>query len=146
MVTYEIVHEWMALANLIIMMAALFLIGFSLLLEKKKKWNWHGNVMLLVMTISGLLLIAHMGPSLVSAVIESVKSLNIVAITGVIHGVIGAFALFLGLWLVGVWAFTQSGDNRYCFSRKKVMWKILTLWLVSLGLGVSYYVLHITLG
>ncbi len=102
--------------------------------------------MLLIMTVTGLLVVVHMGPSLVSAIEDSVKSLDLVAVTGVVHSLIGFFALFSGLWLVAVWAYVQSGNSNFCMAKKKWMWTILTLWLLSLGLGVLYYLLHITFG
>jgi hypothetical protein len=144
--TYVEVHEWMALANLVISVCALILIGLSMFLEKKRKFVWHGNSMLVVMMITGLLVIAHMGPSFVTALNESLRGFDLAATMGVIHGVIGAVSLFLGVWLVGVWAYTQSGENRFCTTRKSLMWKILALWLLSMGLGTLYYMLHISLG
>jgi hypothetical protein len=146
LITYVEVHEWMATANLLIMISALTLIALSMFFERKKKWVWHGNTMLLIMTITGLLVVVHMGPSLVSAIVDSLKGLDLVAVTGVIHGLIGFFALFSGLWLVAVWAYVQSGNSNFCMAKKKWMWRILTLWLLSLGLGILYYLLHITVG
>ena len=145
-VTFEVVHELMAQANVVILIGAAFLIVVSLFLERKKKWVWHGNSMMVVMIITVLLVLAHMGPSFVSAVLEAVNSLDIVAVVGVIHGVIGVFALVLGAGLVWVWSINESSSTGYCFSRKNLMLKILALWLVSLGLGGLYYLLHITFG
>jgi hypothetical protein len=146
MATYEMVHEWMAIANLVILVGVLILIGLGIFLVRKRKLVWHGNTMLVVMMITGLLVIAHMGPSFVTALSESLSGFDLVATMGVIHGVIGAISLFLGVWLVGVWAYTQSGENRFCVTRKRLMWRILALWLLSLGFGMLYYVLHISLG
>jgi hypothetical protein len=146
MITYEQVHEWMALANLLILVGVLMLIGLSMFLEKKRKFVWHGNSMLVVMMITGLLVIVHMAPSFVSAVGESLSGFDTVATMGVVHGVIGVVALFLGVWLVGTWAYIQSGETRFCMARRKWMWRILALWLLSLGLGGLYYVLHISFG
>jgi len=145
LITYEEVHEWMALINLAILVSLLMLIGLSIFLQRKKKFVWHGNTMLVVMIIVSLLTVAHMGPSLISAVLEALRGFDIVAITGIIHSIIGAVTLSLGVWLVGVWAY-GSGETSFCASRKKLMWKILTLWLTSLGIGIVYYVLHISLG
>ena len=145
MVTFEVVHEWMAQANLVILFIALGLIGISLYLEKKRKWVWHGNSMMVVMLITVLLVIAHMGPSFVSAVSE-LSVFNFVALTGVIHGLIGAVTHVLGVWFVWVWAINESSSTNFCAPRKKFMWKILVLWLLSLGLGGLYYILHISFG
>jgi hypothetical protein len=146
MVTFDVVHELMAQANLVILFGALGLIGVSLYLEKKRKWVWHGNSMMVVMLISVLLVIAHMGPSFVSAVSETVATFNFVALSGVIHGLIGAVAVVLGAWFVWVWAINESSSTAFCAPRKKFMWKILAFWLLSLILGALYYILHINFG
>jgi hypothetical protein len=145
LITYAEVHEWMALINLAILVSLLMLIGLSIFLQRKKKFVWHGNTMLTVMIITSLLTVAHMAPSLVSAVAEALKGFSIVAITGIFHSIIGALTVLLGVWLVGVWAY-GSGETSFCAPRKKLMWKILTLWIVSLGIGIFYYLLHISLG
>jgi hypothetical protein len=146
MVTFEMVHEWMAEANLVILFIALGLIGLSLYLEKKHKWVGHGNSMMVVMLITVLLVVAHMGPSFVSSVSETVTAFNFVALSGVIHGLIGAVAIVLGAWFVWVWAINESSSTKFCVPRKKLMWKILALWFLSLSLGGLYYILHINFG
>ncbi len=145
-VDYETVHEWMAEVNLFIFFAALGLIALSIYLEKKKKWVWHGNSMMIVMIITVLLLIAHMGPSFVSSVSEAINNADLVASVGVIHGIIGAIGLIFGVWLVWVWSINESSNTRFCAPRKKLMLKILAIWILSLGLGGLYYLLHITFG
>ena len=133
----------MAQANLVILIGVLVLVGLSIFLEKKKKWIWHGNTMLIVVMITGLLVLAHMGPSLLRIFGEG---FDVVALSGIVHSLFGSMAVILGIWLVGMWAYVQSSETRYCTRRKKLMWKILLLWLISLGLGILYYILHITLG
>ena len=81
-VTYDEVHEWMAFANLVIQIAILLLIGLSLLLKKKKKFVWHGNVMLVAVLINGVLLLSHMGPSLIYLLREEIPLLDSVAFVG----------------------------------------------------------------
>jgi hypothetical protein len=142
-VSFDQVHEWMAQANLVILIGVLLLVGLSIFLEKKRKWIWHGNTMLLVVMITGLLVIAHMGPSLVRIFGEE---FDVVALAGIVHSIFGIVAVVLGIWLVGMWAYVQSSETRYCAERKELMWKILVLWLIALGLGALYYVLHISLG
>jgi hypothetical protein len=144
-VTYDEVHEWMAFANLVIQIAILLLIGLSLLLKKKKMFVWHGNVMLVAVMINGLLLISHMGPSLIYLLREEIPVLDSVAFVGLFHGIVGAVAEFLGIWLVGTWAYVQS-ETKYCIKRKKLMRTILAFWIVALALGFLYYLLHIVWG
>jgi hypothetical protein len=144
-VTYYEVHEWMAFANLIIQIIVLLLISLSLILKKKKRFVWHGNIMLVAVLINGLLLVAHMGPSLIYLLREEIPVLDPVAFLGLFHGVIGAVAEFLGIWLVGTWAYIQS-ETKYCIKRKKLMQIILGFWVLALGLGFLYYLLHIVRG
>ena len=144
-VTYDEVHEWMAFANLVLQIVILLLIGLSLLLKRKKMFAWHGNVMLVAVLINGVLLISHMGPSLIYLLREEIPVLDSVAFVGLFHGIVGAVAEFLGIWLVGTWAYVQS-ETKYCVKRKKLMRTILAFWIVALGLGFLYYVLHIMWG
>jgi hypothetical protein len=146
MVSFEVVHEWMAETNVVIFFVALVLIFLSLYLVKKRKLVWHGNSMMIVMIITTLLLLSHMGPSFVSAFSETVTAFNIVTAMGVIHGIIGAIGLIFGVWLVWVWAINESSSTQFCAPRKKLMWKILAIWLVSLALGLLYYALHLSFG
>jgi hypothetical protein len=144
-VTYDEVHEWMALANLVIEIVVLLLLALSLYLEKKKKFAWHGNVMLVAVLITGVLVVSHMGPSLIYLLREEVPILDPIALVGLSHGIIGAIAEFLGIWLVGTWAYVQS-DIKYCIQRKKLMRIILAFWVLALGVGILYYFLHIVWG
>jgi hypothetical protein len=147
MVTYAVVHEWMAQANLIILVSIVSaLIVLSIFLQRRRKFVWHGNTMLVVVMIASLLTVVHMGPSFGWVAIEAWGNFNMVALLGLVHGVIGVVTLLLGAWLVGVWAFGESSETRFCAPRKKLMWKILTLWLISLALGLIYYPLHLILG
>ena len=144
-VSYYEVHEWMAFTNLILQIVVLLLIGLSLFLKKKKKFVWHGNVMLVAVLITGVLVVSHMGPSLIYLLREEIPVLDPIALVGLFHGIIGAVAEFLGIWLVGTWAYVQE-DIKYCIQRKKLMRAILVFWVLSLGVGVLYYLLHIVWG
>ena len=144
-VTYDEVHEWMALANLVIEIVVLLLIALSLYLKKKKKFAWHGNVMLVAVLITGVLVVSHMGPSLIYLLREEIPVLDPIALVGLSHGIIGAIAEFLGIWLVGTWAYVQA-DIKYCIQRKKLMRIILTFWVIALSVGILYYLLHIVWG
>lgn len=141
-VTYLEVHELMAQANLVIQTIVLFLIVFAIVLERKKKFVWHGNVMLVAVIITGLLLVMHMGPAFFNVVKEGVGSLDGVALFGMAHGIIGAVAWALGIWLTVVWAHFES-QTTFCVMNKKWMLRILALWIVALGFGYVYYVIHI---
>jgi hypothetical protein len=144
--TYVQVHEWMAQANLVILVAVLsVLIVLSIFLQKRRKFVWHGNTMLVVVMIATLLTVAHMGPSFVRVVSETLESFNVVALMGVVHGVVGLATISVGAWLVGMWALGESGETRFCAPRRRLMLIILILWIIALGLGIAYYPLHLIL-
>jgi uncharacterized membrane protein YozB (DUF420 family) len=144
-VNYYEVHEWMAFANLVIQIIVLLLIGLSLFLKRKKKFTWHGNVMLVAVLITGVLVVSHMGPSLIYLLREEIPVLDPIALVGLFHGIVGVIAEFLGIWLVGTWAYVQA-DIKYCIKRKKLMRVILTFWVLALSVGVLCYLLHIVWG
>jgi hypothetical protein len=135
----------MAFANLVIQIIIFLLMSVSLWLKRKKQFVWHGNVMLVAVLINGLLVISHMGPSLIYLLREEIPVLDPVALVGLFHGIIGTVAEFLGIWLVGTWAYVQE-ETKYCVQRKKLMRIILTFWVLSLGVGFLYYLLHIVWG
>lgn len=101
--------------------------------------------MLVAVLINGVLLVGHMGPSLIYLLREEIPVLDPIAFIGLFHGITGAVAEFLGIWLVGTWAYIQS-EIKYCIKRKKLMRIILAFWVLALGLGFFYYLLHITWG
>jgi hypothetical protein len=147
LLTFDEVHEWMAITNLIILVCVVsVLIVFSMFLQRKRKFVWHGNTMMVVIMIATLLTVVHMGYAFIFVVIEALESFNWVAFLGIVHGVIGLSALLSGIWLIGVWALGESSELRFCAPRKRLMWKILVLWIITLALGITYYPLHLTLG
>jgi hypothetical protein len=147
MLTFAEVHEWMALANLVLLVSIVsVMIGVSILLQRKRKFVWHGNVMLVVIMIATLMTVAHMGYGFVFVVKEAIESFNWVAFMGIVHGIIGLVTLSLGIWLVGMWSLGESSEIRFCAPRKNLMWKILALWIVTLAIGIVYYPLHLILG
>ncbi len=145
--TFATVHESMAIANLLILSCAVsILIGVSLILQRKKKFVWHGNAMMVAFIIVILMTTLHMGYAFIFVIKETLSSFNWVAFLGAIHGVIGLAALLPGIWMIGVWALGESSELRFCAPKKKMMWKILALWGLTLALGLIYYPLHLALG
>ena len=135
----------MAFANLVIQIIIFLLISVSLWLKRKKQFVWHGNVMLVAVLINGVLMVSHMGPSLIYLLREEIPVLDPVALVGLFHGITGAVAEFLGIWLVGTWAYVQE-ETKYCVQRKKLMRIILAFWVLALVVGFLYYLLHIIWG
>lgn len=135
----------MAMANLVAQTSVLLLIGLSLWLKKRGSFVWHGNTMFIAVIIPTLFVISHMGPAIVSVTKETIGTPNLVSIVGMIHAVVGATAIFLGLWLVNMWGFVWQSTG-ICAQKKRLMLRILIFWLIALGIGILYYGLHIGFG
>jgi len=120
-----------------IIVLALLLYGYWMKL--KLKYIRHGTVMTLVIVIHLASVIAIMVPSLVLAVIPEYLLIHVsgvVSIISLVHVPIGTLAILLGAWFIISWRL--QGVNG-CFSRKKFMLPTMTLWFVSLILGITLY-------
>jgi len=135
--TTTALHDWMQYANIVAQIGILSLIVLSLILKKKGRYVWHGNVMLLAVVINMITLLAHMGPSLIYLPDEPF----FVTILGIIHAIIGTVGVVLGFWIAVPWAF---GDSKIqsCAKKRKHMHKTTMLWILSFVLGMIFYVLH----
>jgi uncharacterized membrane protein YozB (DUF420 family) len=109
----------------------------SLILKKKGRYVWHGNVMLLAVVINAITLLAHMGPSLIYLPDEP----SFVTTLGIIHAIIGTVSEVLGFWIAVPWAFGDS-KTQSCAKKRKYMQKTMLLWIASFVLGMVFYVLH----
>jgi uncharacterized membrane protein YozB (DUF420 family) len=127
----------MQYANITVQLSIFLLLVVSLILKKKRNYVWHGNIMLLAIILNSLLLLSHMGPSLIYLVNEPF----FITILGIIHVAIGSTAEILGVWITVTWAFGNS-EIKYCAAKRKIMKKTLILWLATLALGLVFYVLH----
>ncbi|MEJ2127181.1 MAG: hypothetical protein P8X84_06750 [Candidatus Bathyarchaeota archaeon] len=130
-------HDWMQYANITAQIGIILLIVLSLILKKKGRYVWHGNVMLLAVVINALTLLAHMGPSLIYLPDEPF----FVTILGIIHAIIGTVGVVLGFWIAVPWAFGDS-KTQSCAKKRKHMRKTTMLWIASFVLGMIFYVLH----
>jgi hypothetical protein len=138
MITTAQLHDWMQYANIIVQISILLLLGLGLIFKKKRKYIWHGDVMLLAVIINALLLLSHMGPSLIYLPDEP----TFVTVLGVIHAGIGMIAEIFGIWIVVKWWAYGGSEIKYCTTKQSLMRKTLILWVIALGLGLIFYVLH----
>jgi cadmium resistance protein CadD (predicted permease) len=127
----------MQYANITVQLSILVLLFLSLIIKKKRKYVWHGNIMLLAVIMNALLLLAHMGPSLRYVPDEPL----FVTVLGIIHAIIGTAAEALGLWITVPWAFGNA-ETKSCATKWKYMRKTMILWVVALGIGLVFYVFH----
>jgi uncharacterized membrane protein YozB (DUF420 family) len=137
MVTTAQLHDWMQYINIVVQICILLLIALSLAFKKKRRYTWHGDIMLLAVIMNGLLLISHMGPSLIYLSDEPL----FVTILGILHAGIGTVTEILGIWIAGTWAYGHS-ETKYCATKRKIMRTTLILWLATFGIGLLFYMLH----
>ena len=130
-------HDWMQYANIIFQLIILLLLAVSLILKKKRNYVMHGNIMLLAVIMNAVVLLAHMGPSLIWLPDEP----SFVTILGIIHAIIGTTGEVLGIWITVPWGFGNS-ETKSCAAKRKYMRKTMILWLAALGIGLVFYVFH----
>jgi hypothetical protein len=131
-------------ASLTIQIIVLFLLSYGYYLKKKLSYRKHGLTMASALILHLSTVFAIMIPSLVLAVIPQYifkNPLGAVSIVGIIHGILGASALSLGIWIVASWRFKK--DIQGCIRRKKFMLKTLTIWVTALIFGITLYSLFI---
>ncbi len=131
-------------SSLIIQIIVLFLLSYGYFLKKKLKFRQHGLTMATALILHLSTVFAIMIPSLVLAVIPQYifkNPLGAVSIIGIIHGILGASALSLGIWIVASWRFKKNIQG--CIRRKKFMLKTLTIWVTALIFGITLYALFI---
>jgi len=131
-------------ASLIVQIIVLILLSYGYYLKSKLQFRKHGFTMAAAVVLHLSMVFYVMIPSLVVSVIPYyivAAPLQIVSIVGIIHGVLGATAAALGVWLVASWHFQKNIQG--CINRKKFMLKTLTVWIITLVFGIMLYALLI---
>ena len=93
---------------------------YGYLLKRKLKFRQHGFVMAVAVVLHLTMVFYVMIPSFVLAVIPDYTvpvPFSLVSVAGVIHGVLGATALLLGVSFVASWRFRKNPQG--CFNKKK---------------------------
>ena len=131
-------------ASLAVQIVVLLLLVYGYLLKRKLKFRQHGIVMAVAVVLHLTMVFYVMLPSFVLAVIPDYTvpaPFSLVSIAGVIHGVLGATALLLGVSFVASWRFRKNLQG--CFNKKKIMLKTLIVWAASLAFGIILYAVFI---
>ncbi|XHH07528.1 MAG: hypothetical protein ACFCUE_08030 [Candidatus Bathyarchaeia archaeon] len=88
-----------------------------------------------------LTVLTIMIPSFVIAVIPDLVIPNptgLLSIVGLLHGITGLIAIAFGVWFVATWHFKK--DLTPCFNKKQPMRYAITVWVISLLLGIYLYI------
>jgi uncharacterized membrane protein YozB (DUF420 family) len=130
--------------SLVVQIAAWFMLIYGYLLKRKQKYRQHGLIMAAALISHLMVIFLVMIPSFVYSILPDyiqTSPTEAVSIVGLIHGITGPLTAALGIWLVAAWHFNK--DVASCFRRKKVMITTITLWMITLILGVILYSLLI---
>jgi uncharacterized membrane protein YozB (DUF420 family) len=120
---------------------AFLIVGFALM--RKRKVKAHANFMLAAVVLNLVSFIAIMAPAWDSVGEGGVGSLSTI---GMLHVTFGGLTMLSSLWVLGTWlvpTFLLQNVKLRCYGKlnKRIMWVVLTLWLVSLIMGFLLFVI-----
>lgn len=129
-------YQIAATISLIFQIAVLVLLFAGVGLKGRKKFRQHGIVMLTAVVLHTIIILAWMVPSFTLSVPGS-NLADIIVVTILVHAFTGIAADLLGIWLVASWRL--RADMKTCFAKKSLMRVTITLWLITLFLGIVLY-------
>jgi uncharacterized membrane protein YozB (DUF420 family) len=127
--------------GLIIQIIVLGLLFYGYFLNKRLMFKQHGKIMALAVALHLIAIFSVMVPSFLLAVIQQYivpHFFGIISILSLIHVPLGIIAASLGVWFVVAW---RLQGLKGCFNRKRKMLLTMTIWLVSILLGMTLYTL-----
>jgi uncharacterized membrane protein YozB (DUF420 family) len=130
-------YQIAATISLILQIVTLFLLFAGVGLKVRKKFRQHGIIMLTAVVLHTIIVLAWMVPSFSSSFSGSINFADMIVVTILVHAFMGIAADLLGIWLVASWRLRV--DMKTCFAKKSLMRFTMTLWLITLFLGVVLY-------
>jgi uncharacterized membrane protein YozB (DUF420 family) len=120
---------------------AFLIVGFALM--RKRKVKAHANFMLAAVVLNLVSFIAIMAPAWDSVGEGGVGRLSTIEM---LHVTFGGLAMLSSLWVLGTWlvpTFLLQNAKLRCYGKlnKRIMWVVLTLWLISLIMGFVLFVM-----
>lgn len=134
MVTQDVLI--IATSSLVVELVVISLLSFSYFLKRRKMYRQHGIVNTAAVGLHLVTILSWMVWSFLA--IFPITLGNFLHIITLAHVTLGIIAASLGVWLVGAWHL--QSDVQKCFGRKRVMLKAITLWTITVVLGVVLYV------
>jgi uncharacterized membrane protein YozB (DUF420 family) len=124
-----------------ILILSVVLVGFAF--SKRGRFLVHGSIMLVAIALNAASFILVMGPSFLSLIqLVAEQPLNRISIATMAHGILGAIAEVLGIYMVAFWGLRRSVGN--CARRRRTMQATLMLWITALVLGILLYAILYT--
>ena len=132
-------YLFVATVSLVFQLAVLGLLLTGFELKRKTRFRHHGLVMLVALVAHLTVILAVMVPSFVLALVPITleNPTSVIGVLAPIHAAAGSIAAVLGVWVVGSWRLRRSLE--FCAPKRKVMRATFIMWLVSLSLGVLFY-------
>jgi uncharacterized membrane protein YozB (DUF420 family) len=130
-------YQTAATISLILQIVALVLLFAGVGLKVRKKFRQHGIVMLTAVVLHTIIILAWMVPSFSLSFSGSINFADMIVLTILVHAFMGIAADLLGIWLVASWRL--RADMKSCFAKKSIMRFTMTLWLITLFLGIFLY-------
>jgi hypothetical protein len=125
-------------ASLGIQIVVLCLLIGAVFLKTHKKYRQHGIVMFSAVVLHIVSILAVMVPSFRAYIGPGVINFSdLWAIVTLVHVSAGFMTALFGIWLVGSWHLKT--DIQRCFKKKRFMDVTLTLWMLSIILGILLY-------
>lgn len=130
--------SFVAQGNLVFQIIILALLVASLILKKRRNYFLHGATMMIAAILNAVSFILVMGPSFLDLKQFVVNyPLNRLSMVAMAHGILGAVAEILAIWIIVSWRLRSS--TRYCARKRKIMQVTLSLWLIALFSGILLY-------
>ena len=130
---------FVATISLVIQLVVLTLLLFAFQLKRRYKFRLHGFVMLSAFLLHIASIVVIMGPAYVVALWPKTlkEPFSPLSLFSSAHALAGSATLILAAWIMVAWRLRRSME--YCIPRKKMMRTTFIVWLVSLGLGIVFY-------
>ena len=115
--------------------------GFAV--ERKRNVKAHANLMLAAVVLNLVSFIGIMAPAWDNVGEGGAGSLSTM---GMLHVTFGGLTMIGSLWVLGTWVVPKlllQNEKFRCYGKlnKRIMWVVLTLWLVSLIMGFVLYIM-----
>jgi uncharacterized membrane protein YozB (DUF420 family) len=130
-------YQIAATISLILQIVVLVLLFAGVGLKGRKRFRQHGIVMLTAVVLHTIIILAWMVPSFSASFSGSINLADMIVVTILVHAFMGITADLLGIWLVASWRL--RADMKTCFAKKSLMRVTITLWLITLFLGIVLY-------
>jgi uncharacterized membrane protein YozB (DUF420 family) len=128
----------MATISFVIQLVVLGLLLGGYLLKRMKKFRQHGIAMLTAVVLHAIMIFAWMMPTFSLFISPgSINLADLITVITFVHAFAGISALILGIWLVASWRLQTN--LKPCFAKKRVMIVTITLWLITLVIGIILY-------